>query len=142
MTVSLHLVLNDPQVSAAALTDLYAAVGWNVDGRRTPERTAQMLSRTLAYVCVCQGEQLVGFGRASGDVYGAQLLDLMTHPDWQRRGVGTAVIEALLTHLHGDVLGLSLIDGTGRPGFYERFGFRAANPETDRLMYLEAGREK
>ncbi|BDP42419.1 N-acetyltransferase [Deinococcus aetherius] len=142
MTTPLHLVLNDPQVSAVALTALCTAVGWNVDGRRSPEQTARMLSRTLAFVCAYQEGRLVGFGRASGDVYGAQLLDLITRPDWQRQGVGTAVMGALLTHLRGEALGLSLIDGTGRPGFYERFGFRAANPETNRLMYLQSGHEK
>ena len=134
--LNFRLVLNDPQASADAITSIYAAVGWNASGARTPERTAQMLERTFAYVCAYQGGQLVGFGRASGDVYSVQLLDLITLPEVQRQGVGTAVLEALLSYVRPRVIGISLVDGTGRPGFYERFGFQAADSETDRLMYL------
>ena len=142
LPADVELSVNYPDLSPGALTDLYTAVGWNAAGRRTPQLTGRMLRQTFAHVCAYRigahrEGQLVGFGRAGGDVYGVQILDLMTRPEFQGQGIGSAVLRLLLSQVRGEVLGVSLIDGSGRPGFYERFGFEAADANTDRLMYLD-----
>jgi GNAT superfamily N-acetyltransferase len=52
-----------------------------------------MLGRSLAYVCAYDGERLIGFVNLAwdGGIH-AFLLDTTVHPDWQRRGVGRALV--------------------------------------------------
>ena len=49
---------------------------------------------------------------------------LSVHPDQQRRGVGSALMHAVLGA--ADALGEPLVVLLGDPGYYARFGFRAA----------------
>jgi len=63
----------------------------------------------------------------------AKLDDVTIHPDWQGRGAGTAMLDALARHLVG--LGVRRIDtachrdNTGAWRFYERLGFRPLDEE-------------
>jgi putative acetyltransferase len=49
---------------------------------------------------------------------------LSVRPDWQRRGVGSALMHAVLGA--GDALGEPLVALLGSTGYYPRFGFRLA----------------
>ena len=61
----------------------------------------------------------------------AYLKDIMVHPEWQGRGIGTRIVEALLAVLrrseHDGML-VTLFTGQHLAEFYERFGF--SGPET------------
>lgn len=71
----------------------------------------------------------LGVGRVIGD--GARnfyLQDIYVHPDAQRRGVGTAIVDALLNWIRstlpeGRTVTVALMAATGKEPFYERFGF-------------------
>jgi len=128
---------NDPCLSPEALIQLYSLIGWNASGARTTERVARILSASACYVSASINGELVGFGRLMADGSFGQILDLMTHPDHRGRGIATQIMKRLLEEAAKELLGLHVIDGSGGRGhFYERFGFSAANPETDLLMYL------
>jgi len=68
----------------------------------------------------------------------AKLDDVTVHPDWQGKGVGGAMLEALRSHLRGS--GMSRIDcgchrdNTGAWRFYERLGFRPLDEERLALL--------
>jgi GNAT superfamily N-acetyltransferase len=77
----------------------------------------------------------------------AYLKDIIVHPDWQGRGIGTRIVEALLAVLRRpDFEGMlvTLFTGQHLAEFYERFGF--SGPETLYGMSLKItgrpGREK
>jgi ribosomal protein S18 acetylase RimI-like enzyme len=85
-------------------------------------------------------DELVGMGHLVGDggcYY--QLVDIAVHPDHQGRGLGTKVVEALLDHLRENAppsayaSPISDVDG-----FYERFGFEDARPES-KGMFARVG---
>lgn len=69
-------------------------------------------------------------GRIIGD--GARIFyiqDVVIHPDYQRIGIGTQIMEKLLNYIenlpfssHNIMIGL--MSAKGKEGFYERFGFR------------------
>jgi GNAT superfamily N-acetyltransferase len=111
-------------------------VGWNAEGLRTTGKTAQMLRTSHCHVSALSGDVLVGFGRILGDAYVGQILDVITRPSHRRQGIATGIVRRLLQYAEGRYLGLSLIDGSGVEGFYERFGFEAADVATNRLMFL------
>jgi ribosomal protein S18 acetylase RimI-like enzyme len=68
---------------------------------------------------------LVGFARVCGDPYVAQVLDVITHPAYRRRGIATECMRRVLAHLQRSrYVSVTLTDGSGLQGFYEQFGFR------------------
>src|SRR5690554_6388841 len=95
-----------------------------------------MLDASPLYITARAGTQLVGFGRLISDAYVGQLLDIITHPEYRQRGIARRVTWLLLANLPEGLLGVSLIDGSGYPQFYESLGFETAEHETNRLMYL------
>lgn len=128
---------NDKTVSVSEINALYTLIGWNNSNQRTEDRTASILRTSAAYVTARSGGELIGFGRILGDAYTAQILDVMTIPEFRRYGVATQIIRLLLDWSSDKFLGIYLIDGTRNPTFYERLGFETADPETDRLMYWQ-----
>lgn len=133
--LSLTITLDDPNLDPVALTELYGLIGWNANGQRTPDRTARALRASVRYASAAHLGELVGFGRISGDEYAAQIVDVITHPEYRRQGIATKIMHKLLEAANEQCLGLVLIDGSGYNDFYERFGFTTADPTSDRLMY-------
>lgn len=129
----MRFVVNDPELTGEALNALYTAVGW--ESGRTSEKTQLMLERTACFVAVWDEDQLVGFGRVLEDVYWAQVLDVMTHPEYRRRGVAKGVVSRLVSYAEKEKLSLMLISAGGLEGLYNHFGFSEADPTTDVLMY-------
>lgn len=125
--------INDPELEPETLNALYAAVGWG-DGR-TAEKTRLVLERAACFVAAWDEGRLVGFGRVLTDVYSAQILDVMTHPDARRKGVASGVASRLVVFAEAERFSLMLISAGGVQGLYKQFGFFEANAQTDVLMY-------
>ena len=75
-----------------------------------------MLEQTRFYATATFENRLIGFGRILGDAYTGQPLDIMTDPDFRRRGIAGHIVRLLLEQAEGQFIGLFLIDGTGRQG--------------------------
>ena len=133
--MKVQFVENDPTLTGETLNALYTAVGWNEEGTRTPEKTQLVLERAACFIAAWDGDTLIGFGRVLADVYWAQISDVMTHPDYRRRGIAKGVVSRLITYAEGERLSLMLIAAGGLERLYRQFGFTAANPATDVLMY-------
>lgn len=131
--MTLTYVLNDPELEPEILNALYTAVGWG-DGR-TAAKTRLVLERAACFVAAWDGSRLVGFGRVLADVYSAQLLDVMTHPEERRKGVASGVVSRLVTFAEAEGFSLMLISAGGVQELYKQFGFFEADPRTDVLMY-------
>lgn len=74
--------------------------------------------------------ETVGMGRIVGDdgaVY--HVCDMAVHPDHQRRGVGTRVMEALQTYVEETAPPTAYVNLVADvDGFYEQFGFEETRP--------------
>jgi ribosomal protein S18 acetylase RimI-like enzyme len=82
------LVLRDGPVEPTEIEALRVAVGW--DSREGTYET--ILERGYAHNIVREEGRFVGFLRILSDgVANAYLIDLMVHPDRQRRGIGSAL---------------------------------------------------
>ncbi len=114
------------KVDVAQLNNLYRLVGWDTNGRRTESETAEMLRVSHYYIAAHTADnQLVSFARVCGDPYIAQVLDVITHPDFRRRGIATRCMSGVLSHLQRSTyVSVTLIDGSGIEYFYQRFGFQ------------------
>lgn len=108
--------------------DIRDKVNWK---KLLPEQAKKALANSLYVVAAYDEEQLVGMGRIVGD--GAVICyvqDLIVVPDYQRKGVGSMVLNALISfvdHLRMEQseMMLCLMCAKGREGFYEANGFIA-----------------
>ena len=116
------------EYNVAEILPLYAAVGWTnyTDHPQMLEKAYKNSLCTLgAYTA--QG-RMVGIIRAVGD--GASILfiqDIIVLPEFQRRGIGTALLRAIIKH-YPDVYQTELMtDNTDKTiAFYKSLGFTPA----------------
>ena len=115
-------------IDVAQLNALYRLIGWDSHHRRTKSETTEMLRVSHYYIAAHTPEGiLVGFARVCGDPYVAQVLDVITHPAFRRRGIATRCMRGVLAHLQrSSYVSVTLTDGSGIAGFYHRFGFRVS----------------
>lgn len=104
---------------------LSRAVGWASHGQS--DRTEEILAGARIGVVAVEGDEIVGAGLVVGDgTTFAYLRDIVVLPEWQGRGVGTRLVEALLAILRRsvtDAMLVTLFTGQHLAEFYERFGF-------------------
>ena len=115
-------------VDVAHLNALYRLIGWDRQHRRTEPETTEMLRVSLYSIAAHTAEgTLVGFARVCGDPYVVQVLDVITHPAYRRRGIATQCMRGVLAHVQrSSYVSVTLTDGSGIAGFYQRFGFRVS----------------
>ena len=92
------------------------------------------LPNSLFAVCIRDGATLIGMGRIVGDGgLNFDVVDVAVHPDYQRRGLGTRVMEALMEYIDAsapDSAYISLLADDDAPKLYRRFGFEFTAPRT------------
>ena len=119
--MSVVLTVNLP-VSNEDLNGLRTAA-WDAVGDQDWE---PILQRSLGWVCATDGNRLVGFVNIAwdGGVH-AFILDTTVHPDYQRRGIGTALVReaAALAQARGAEW-LHVDYEEELDGFYRGCGFR------------------
>jgi GNAT superfamily N-acetyltransferase len=105
-------------------------------------RQRDIVERTIAN-SLCFGayvhSQQVGFGRVitDGAVFG-YVADVFVIPDARRRGIGTALMRAVMNHPDVSKLKVVLLRTSDARSFYAKYGF-AALPAPEEMMgrYLE-----
>ena len=112
--------------------------------RKSEEAATIGLSNSIAAVCAFDGDKRIGIGRVVGD--GGcffEIVDIAVLPEYQKRGIGRMIMEALVDYLHThapNTAYVSLMADHGTPKFYERFGFQPALPPTKCGMFLRINR--
>lgn len=109
-----------------ATSDLLKAAYWG--GQRTDEINQRAFENSICAIALIDGKQ-VGFARASGDraVY-ARISDVIVWPEHRGKGIGKALVEALLDHPDLISIPTWMLNTSDAHSLYARFGFR---PTTD-----------
>ncbi len=119
------LFAENSDIDPEELNALFRLVGWDNQNRRTVSETRVMLDATHFYVHAHVNRKLVGFARVCGDPYVAQVLDVITHPEYRYHGIATECMHRIASFLsQSNYVTVTLLDDSGIPCFYERFGFR------------------
>lgn len=105
---------------------LYEGVGWT-NYTRSPAILEQSYRHSLCALGAYEDDALIGIIRAVGDGYSSLLIqDLIVLPAYQRKGVGTRLVRALMDaypHVYQVQL---LTDNTEKTrAFYRSLGFAA-----------------
>jgi ribosomal protein S18 acetylase RimI-like enzyme len=115
-------------------------------GTRDPKKLQLAAENSYAVVSAFADEKLVGFGRTISDgQYQSAIYDIVVLPEFQRKGIGRTIMNALLEKLPQKTTVLIFV-APGKQPFYEKFGFGNLktgmglfpNPEMSRAKgYLE-----
>lgn len=108
-------------VSAKDLSDLREAVGWN----RMESEYSNPLMTSYYHIAVYEDGKLVGYiDSVSNGVTDAYIQDLMVHPDYQGKGLGTELMNQMIAYLKENrIYIISVVFEESLKPFYDRFGF-------------------
>ena len=92
-------------------------------GTRDPEKLQLAAENSHTVVSAFVDENLVGFGRAISDgQYQSAIYDMVVLPEFQRQGIGSVIMKALLERLPKKTTILIFV-APGKQSFYRKFGF-------------------
>ncbi|MCJ7738535.1 MAG: GNAT family N-acetyltransferase [Anaerolineae bacterium] len=116
---------------------LFQTTGWYASVPVTPEELILAVSNSWFWIAVYDAERLVGFGRIVTDgVLHAMIYDLIVHPDYQMRGIGSQILERLVGQcLSIGIRDIQLFCAHGKRAFYEKRGFVARPDDSPGMQY-------
>ncbi|NIH81950.1 GNAT family N-acetyltransferase [Amycolatopsis viridis] len=120
-----HLVVAaEPDLTTDELLPLYESVGWSAYTRR-PEQLRTAIAGSSYVVTARRAGRLAGLARAlSDDATICYLQDVLVHPDEQRRGIGRALVRAVLDRYAAVRQKVLLTDDEpAQRAFYESLGY-------------------
>ena len=104
---------------------LYSAVGWSAY-TNAPEALRKGFEQSLLVLAAYEDDELAGIIRVVGD--GATIVfvqDILVFPEYQRKGIGTALLkEVLARYSHVRQIELTTDSTPKTIAFYESIGFR------------------
>ena len=108
-------------VSAKDLSDLREAVGWN----RMEDEYNNPLMTSYYHIAAYEADNLIGYiDSVSNGVTDAYIQDLMVHPDYQGKGLGTELMNQMIAYLKENrIYIISVVFEESLKPFYDRFGF-------------------
>ncbi len=82
-------------------------------------------------ISIWDRELLIGFARATSDgIYRATIWDVVIHPDYQGNGLGSKLVETVLSHPRMQKVERVYLMTTNQQEFYEKIGFQVNNTTT------------
>lgn len=99
---------------------------------KTAEAAMRGLSGSLFGACARSDGTLIGMGRIIGDGgLNYEIVDMAVHPDHQRQGIGSLIMDALMSYLRKNAppsAYVCLIADNDAPILYQKYGFEFTAP--------------
>lgn len=98
---------------------------------RTIEDLGIAIDNSEPVISVWDGDLLIGFARATSDgIYRATIWDVAIHPDYRSIGLGSKLVETVLSHPRINRVERVYLMTTHKERFYERIGFQRNSTTT------------
>ena len=121
-----HITIRQGIPDLETYLGLKRAVGWPVP---EPDAAAAALANTRCGFLFQRDDQTLGMATVHGDgVLYFYIQDVIIHPDIQRQGYGTRLMDAVISHINAharDKAYVALFSAKGLEPFYARYGFIA-----------------
>ncbi len=107
------------------LFQLYLTTGWNKEYSLTALQFHQAVSSSYCSQSCWDGDLLTGFARVVSDgLLHGMIYEMIVHPDYQNRGIGSQILKELLDKCRSDgILEMQLFCAEGKEQFYQKHGF-------------------
>ncbi|MDF5710002.1 MAG: GNAT family N-acetyltransferase [Nostoc sp. S4] len=134
--------MNNPQIQFSdrkSEIDLYQLQELlNISAFWAKGRSIEDLSIAIAnsepVISVWDSERLIGFARATSDgIYRATIWDVVIHPEYRSSGLGSNLVETVLSHPRMRWVERVYLMTTHQQEFYKKIGFQ---PNTTTTMVL------
>ncbi|MBE9118134.1 GNAT family N-acetyltransferase [Lusitaniella coriacea LEGE 07157] len=107
---------------------------------RTIEDLEIAIANSEPVITLWDAERLIGFARATSDgIYRATIWDVVVHPNYQGTGLGSKLVETIISHPHVNRVERVYLMTTHQQKFYERIGFED-NQTTTMVLHNSASR--
>ncbi len=109
----------------AEILHLYTSVGWTAYTDQ-PDALQKGFANSMLTLAAYDGERLVGIIRTIGDGHTIVFVqDILVFPEYQRKGIGTALLQAILDrYSHVRQIELATDNTEKTIAFYKSMGFR------------------
>lgn len=110
--------------------EMYRKLRKSVEWMDLPKtKIEHSITNSLYTVTVFDGSCAIGMGRVIGDGIYYIIVDVVVHPDYQRKGIGSKIIKMLIDYVDKETpidsrSSIRLISEKGKEAFYEQFGFK------------------
>lgn len=103
MPSDVHISADKKSVTAQEVADLYIELGWGTAKEYSPARMKRSLAQCDIVVSARNAAgELVGIGRALSDfAIDTKILDVIIVPDYQRQGLGLAMMKKIAAAAKG-----------------------------------------
>jgi len=119
--------------------DLFKTTGWNDGYCFTKQDLENAINNSWYAISIFHEKKLIGFGRVISDgVHHALIVDLIIHPDYQGKKLGSQLLERLVKMCRANnIRDVQLFAAKDKFDFYEKFGFekRPINAPGMQLTY-------
>ncbi|MBZ9634040.1 GNAT family N-acetyltransferase [Clostridium sp. FP1] len=121
------IVCKHYSLTGEILYNMRNTIGW---GNTTILQAEKAVKNFIFHMAAFDGDRIIGIGRLVGD--GALIWyieDLIVIPEYEKRGIGTLIMEQLLGYIEknsvpGSCTIIGLMSSKGKEPFYQKFGFR------------------
>jgi N-acetylglutamate synthase-like GNAT family acetyltransferase len=105
--------------------DLFLTTGWNENYQLSKEELYTAVKESWYMISAYDNDRLVGFGRIICDgVVHALILDMIVHPAYKRKGIGSRILKNLVEKCHEhNIRDIQLFCAKNQKNFYEKHGF-------------------
>lgn len=127
----------DREIDLYELEELCDAVGWS---RRPLRKVKKAIQHSFVVVSMWEQRgnfrRLIGFSRATSDhAFNATIWDVVVHPDFQKQGLGKALMKQIIKELRReDISNITLFADPQVVNFYRNLGFMV-DPEGIKGMF-------
>jgi ribosomal protein S18 acetylase RimI-like enzyme len=122
------------EINLYQLQELFNLAAFWAKGRSI-EDLSIAIANSDPVISICDGEQLIGFARATSDgIYRATIWDVVIHPDYRGTGLGRKLVETVLSHPRIRRVERVYLMTTHQQEFYQKIGFQS-NLSTTMVLY-------
>ncbi|QOV22177.1 GNAT family N-acetyltransferase [Anabaenopsis elenkinii] len=122
------------EINLYQLQELFNLTAFWAKGRSI-EDLSIAIANSEPVITICDGEQLIGFARATSDgIYRATIWDVVIHPDYRGTGLGRKLVETVLSHPRLRRVERVYLMTTHQQEFYQKIGFQS-NVSTTMVLY-------
>jgi len=135
-TLTYQFLTSPTQQQIQDIIVLYRGAAWWSEEKDDEGLVGRIVKGSHCFLAVLDHTRIIGMGRAISDrANDAYLQDVTVHLDYQRRGVGSRLVNCLIERLRLDgIQWIGLVAGRGSHPFYHPLGFSVMPGSTPMLL--------